>query len=163
MEWSRNNILVVLLMTFLFRMFTVDGKSMMNTLFNGDKVAVIRWKYVPKNGDVVVIKHGEEYNKPLIKRVIATEGQTLKINFDTGKVFVNGQKLNETYIKERMWLEGDAEIPEVIPEGHCFVMGDNRNNSSDSRNKVIGLIPNENIVGKAKFVIYPFNRIKVIE
>ncbi len=166
-DWSETVvqavILVVLLMTFLFRMFTVDGKSMMNTLFNGDKVAVIRWKYVPKNGDVVVIKHGEEYNKPLIKRVIATEGQTLKINFDTGKVFVNGQKLNETYIKERMWLEGDAEIPEVIPEGHCFVMGDNRNNSSDSRNKVIGLIPNENIVGKAKFVIYPFNRIKVIE
>ncbi len=166
-DWSETIVIsftfVVVLMTFIFRLFTVDGQSMMNTLHDRDKVAVLKWKYIPTAGDVVVIKHGEEFDKPLVKRIIATEGQTLKINFNDGSVFVDGVKLNETYIKERMWLRGDAEIPAVIPQGHCFVMGDNRNNSSDSRSKVIGLIPNENIVGKAKFVIYPFNRIKVIE
>lgn len=166
-EWSETIvqafIIVVVLLTFIFRGFTVDGESMMNTLLNGDKVAVVRWKYVPTSGDVVVIKHGEKFSKPLIKRIIATEGQTLKINFSDGSVIVDGVKLNETYIKERMWLRGNAVIPSVIPQGKCFVMGDNRNNSSDSRDKVIGLIPNEDIVGKAKFVFYPFNRIKVIK
>lgn len=166
-DWSetivQSFIIVVVLTTFIFRLFTVDGQSMMDTLHDRDKVAVVRWKYVPTGGDVVVIKHGEEFDKPLIKRIIATEGQTLKINFADGSVIVDGVKLNETYIKEPMWLRGDAEIPAVIPQGYCFVMGDNRNNSSDSRSKVIGLIPNENIVGKAKFVLYPFNRIKIIK
>lgn len=156
-------IFIVLLSTFLFRSFLVDGQSMMDTLHDRDRIVVMRWKYVPKNGDVVVIKHGQEFDKPIIKRVIATEGQTLKIDFDDGSVTVNGVKLNETYIKEPMWLRGDAEIPSVIPQGYCFVMGDNRNHSGDSRHKMIGLIRNEDIVGKAKFVVYPPSRIKVIE
>ncbi len=166
-EWTESIvqafIVVVVLMTFLFRFFMVDGQSMMDTLHDRDRVAVMRWKYVPKDGDVVVIKHGQEFDKPLIKRVIATEGQTLKINFDDGSVIVDGVKLNETYIKEPMWLRGDAEIPSVIPQGYCFVMGDNRNHSGDSRHKMVGLIRNEDIVGKAKFVVYPPSRIKVIE
>lgn len=165
-EWSETIvqafIIVLVLLTFLFRGFTVDGESMMDTLLDKDKVAVIRWDYTPTNGDVVVIKHGQYFDKPLIKRVIATEGQSLKINFNTGSVIVDGKTLNETYIKERMWLRGDAVIPSIIPDGYCFVMGDNRNNSSDSRNKLIGLIPNEDIVGKAIFIFYPFNRIKLI-
>ena len=94
---------------------------------------------------------------------MAKSSINLKINFTEGTVTVDGEKLNETYIKEPMWLRGDATIPSVVPEGYCFVMGDNRNHSSDSRNKVIGLIPYENIVGKAMFVCYPFNRIKVIK
>ena len=166
-EWSetivQSFVIVVFLLTFVFRGFTVDGESMMNTLIDGDKVAVMRWKYTPKCGDVVVIKRGEEFDKPLIKRVIATEGQTLKINFSDGSVIVDGQKLNEAYIKEPMWVRGDAVIPSVIPQGKCFVMGDNRNNSADSRFSAVGLISNEDIVGKAKYVFYPFNRIKVIE
>ena len=166
-EWSETIvqafIIVVLLLTFIFRGFTVDGESMMNTLYNGDKVAVFRWKYTPKSGDVVVIKHGEKFDKPLVKRIIATAGQTLQINFSDGSVIVDGKKLDETYIKEKMWLRGDAVIPAVIPDGYCFVMGDNRNHSSDSRSKLIGLIPYEDIIGKAKFVFYPFNRIKSID
>ncbi|MBQ3092927.1 MAG: signal peptidase I [Clostridia bacterium] len=150
------------MMTFLFRFFTVDGESMMNTLLNKDKVAVVRWNYVPTQGDVVVIKHGQNFDKPLIKRIIATQGQTLKIDFDEGTVTVNNVKLEEPYIKEKMWLTGDNDIPEVIPDGYCFVMGDNRNNSGDSRHTMIGLIPNEDIVGKAKFIVYPFNRMGVI-
>lgn len=166
-EWSetivQTFVVVVLFSAFLFRFLTIDGQSMMNTLHHGDKVAVMKWKYTPKSGDVVVIKHGEEFDKPLVKRIIATGGQSLKINFTEGSVTVDGEKLNETYIKEPMWLRGDAVIPSVVPEGYCFVMGDNRNHSSDSRNKVIGLIPYENIVGKAMFVCYPFSRIKVIK
>ena len=166
-EWSETVvqafIIVVVLLTFIFRGFTVDGQSMMNTLLDGDKVAVVRWKYKPQSGDVVVIRHGQKFDKPLIKRIIATAGQTLKINFSDGSVIVDGVKLNETYIKERMWLRGNATIPAVIPENMCFVMGDNRNNSTDSRDKLIGLIPYEDIIGKAKFVFYPFNRIKIIE
>lgn len=165
-EWSESIVQVfiisVILMTFLFRFFTVDGESMMNTLLNKDKVAVVRWNYVPTQGDVVVIKHGQNFDKPLIKRIIATQGQTLKIDFDEGTVTVNNIKLEEPYIKEKMWLTGDNEIPEVIPDGYCFVMGDNRNNSGDSRHTMIGLIPNEDIVGKAKFIVYPFNRMGVI-
>ncbi len=166
-EWSESIvqvfIIAVLLMTFLFRFFTVDGESMMNTLLNGDKVAVVRWNYEPTSGDVVVIKHGQEFDKPLIKRVIATQGQSLKIDFTEGTVFVNNNQLDESYIKEKMWLKGDNTIPSVIPEGYCFVMGDNRNNSGDSRHKMVGLIPNEDIIGQAKFIIYPFNRLGVIK
>lgn len=166
-EWTESIvqtfIFVVLLMTFLFRSFIVDGQSMMDTLHDKDKIAVMRWRYVPKSGDVVVIKHGQEFDKPIIKRIIATEGQTLKIDFSDGSVFVDGVKLDETYIKEPMWLKGDAEIPSVIPQGYCFVMGDNRNHSGDSRFKVVGLIPYKDIIGKAKFVWYPPSRIKVIE
>ena len=168
-EWSETLvqafIIVVVLLTFIFRGFTVDGESMMNTLHDGDKVAVIRWKYVPKSGDVVVIRKGAEVYKPIIKRIIATAGQTLKINYSEGSVIVDGKKLNETYIKEPMLrlMSNDAKIPAVIPEGYCFVMGDNRNNSSDSRCTLIGLIPYSDIIGKAKFVWYPFDRAKVIE
>ena len=154
-EWSESIVQVfiisVILMTFLFRFFTVDGESMMNTLLNKDKVAVVRLNYVPTQGDVVVIKHGQNFDKPLIKRIIATQGQSLKIDFDAGTVTVNNIKLDEPYIKEKMWLTGDNTIPDVIPEGYCFVMGDNRNNSGDSRHTMIGLIPNEDIIGKAKF------------
>lgn len=166
-EWSESIvqvfIIAVLLMTFLFRFFTVDGESMMNTLLNGDKVAVVRWNYEPTAGDVVVIKHGKEFDKPLIKRVIATQGQSLKIDFTEGTVFVNNNQLDESYIKEKMWLRGDNTIPSVIPDGYCFVMGDNRNNSGDSRHKMVGLIPNEDIIGQAKFIIYPFNRLGIIK
>lgn len=168
-EWSETLvqafIIVVLLLTFLFRGFTVDGESMMNTLHNGDKVAVVRWKYVPKDGDVVVIRKGAEIDKPIIKRIIATEGQSLKINYSDGSVIVDGKKLDETYIREPMirLISNDAKIPAIVPEGYCFVMGDNRNHSSDSRCTAIGLIPYSNIIGKAKFVFYPFDRAKVIE
>ena len=166
-EWSESIVQVfiisVILMTFLFRFFTVDGESMMNTLLNKDKVAVVRLNYKPTQGDVVVIKHGQNFDKPLIKRVIATQGQTLKIDFDAGTVTVNNIQLDEPYIKEKMWLTGDNIIPEVIPDGYCFVMGDNRNNSGDSRHTMIGLIPNEDIIGKAKFIVYPFNRVGVIK
>lgn len=149
-------ILVVFSMTFVFRIVTVEGESMRDTLYNGDRLVVYRWNYAPTDGDVVVISRGQLIDKPIIKRVIATEGQTLEINFSNGKVKVDGKTLDEKYIKEPMWLQGDADIPYVIPKGYSFVMGDNRNRSTDSRFVEVGLIPNQNIVGRAGFRIFPF-------
>ncbi len=156
-------IVVVILMTFLFRVVNVSGTSMLDTLHDADKVIVLKWNYAPKSGDVVVISRGQNLDEPLIKRVIATEGQSLSIDFSDGSVTVDGVKLNETYIKEPMWLQGDGDIPAVVPKGYAFVMGDNRNHSLDSRFKDVGLIVNENIVGKASFIIFPFNRIREIK
>lgn len=145
---------VVLLLTFCFRLIDVDGTSMEPTLINTDKVIVTNLFYTPENGDVIVISHGEEYDKPLVKRVIATEGQTLKIDFDNNQVYVDGELIDEPYIQGET-IMGNAEIPEVIPEGKVFVLGDNRVVSLDSRYHEVGLIDEESIIGKAQIVIIP--------
>ena len=122
---------------------------------------VTNFFYTPTDGDIIVISHGAEYADPIIKRVIATEGQKLSIDFDKGEVFVDGKKLDEPYIQGFTHAE-DAEIPEVIPEGKVFVMGDNRGVSLDSRSKEIGLIDVKDIIGKAQVVVFPFNSIKYL-
>ncbi|MEE0264541.1 MAG: signal peptidase I [Acutalibacteraceae bacterium] len=153
---------VFLLLTFVFRLVNVDGQSMMDTLFDKDKVIVTNFLYTPKSGDVVVISHGQQLYEPIIKRVIATEGQSLSIDFAKGTVAVDGVILDEPYIKESPFKQYDAEIPEVIPEGMVFVMGDNRNHSTDSRSTRVGLINEDDVIGKAQFILYPFNRIKLL-
>ncbi len=155
-------VFVTILMTFFVRLVNVEGSSMLNTLFNADKVLVLKYGYVPKKNDVVVITPVNQVDVPIIKRVIATEGDSLSIDFSDGSVYVNDKKLNEPYIKERMWVQGDGEIPKVIPKGYCFVMGDNRNHSLDSRFKDLGLVPNDRVVGNAKVIVYPFDRFGVI-
>ncbi len=155
-------VIVLIVFTPFFRVMTVDGESMMNTLLHQDKIFVWRWNYTPTKGDVVTITHGQKFDKPIVKRVIATGGDTLSIDFNDGSVTVNGEVLNETYIKEPMWREEDGDIPAVVPMGYCFVMGDNRNNSTDSRSKIIGLIPDEDVIGKVSFIVFPFNRISAV-
>ncbi|MBR2579130.1 MAG: signal peptidase I [Clostridia bacterium] len=155
-------VLVVIVMAFFLRPISVIGTSMLNTLHDADKVIVWKYGYTPRNGDIVVIRPVKNLDEAIIKRVIATEGQTLSIDFSDGSVTVDGEKLDEPYIKERMWVQGDGEIPSVIPEGYCFVMGDNRNGSLDSRFKEVGLIPNDKIIGKASMVIFPFDRFGAI-
>ncbi len=161
-EWANAIIIglifVVFLMTFVFRQVTVDGTSMTDTLQDGDRLIISNFMYKPQYGDIVVISHGEKYNEPIIKRVIATEGQSLSINYETGAVSVDGVILDEDYIKGMtVELKRPIEIPEKIPEGYVFVMGDNRQGSLDSRSTDIGLIPVENIIGKAEFRYYPFD------
>ena len=152
-------VIVVLVLTFAFRIVNVSGQSMMNTLHNGDKIIITNLLYTPKNGDIVVITHGQQLQEPIVKRIIATEYQTLSIDFTTGKVVVDGNVLHEDYIKDITPKSGDATIPSVIPKGYVFVMGDNRNNSLDSRYKAVGLIKTSNILGKAQCIIFPFSRI----
>lgn len=148
---------VLLVMTFAFRVIDVDGTSMESTLINHDKVVITDLFYTPTPGDIVVISHGEEYDKPLVKRVIAIEGQELKIDFDNNKVYVDGKELEEDYI-QGVTIRGDKsqeEIDGVIPEGKVFVMGDNRTVSLDSRYHEVDLIDVDSIIGKAQLVIIP--------
>lgn len=153
--------IVVIVLTFFLRLVDVSGTSMVPTLNHQDKVIVTNFFYTPSDGDIIVISHGAEYSDPIIKRVIATEGQKLSIDFDKGTVTVNGKKLNEPYIQGFTHAE-DAEIPKVIPKGKVFVMGDNRGVSLDSRSKEIGLIDVKDIIGKAQVVVFPFNSIKYL-
>ena len=115
--------------------------------------------YTPNNNDIIVISHGAAYQNPIIKRVIATEGQSLKLDYENEQVIVNGIVIDEPYIKETTFSENfsNYDIPEVIPEGKIFVMGDNRRVSLDSRNSKIGLIDVSDVIGKAQFVAFPFN------
>ena len=152
-------VVVVLLFTFLFRVVNVNGQSMEDTIHNEDKVLLTNLFYEPENGDVVVISRAQHFEEPIIKRVIATEGQTLKIDFNTGDVYVDGVLLNEPYIKTPTTNNEGGEVPEVIPEGYVIVMGDNRGNSLDSRSEQIGLIDKRNISGKAQYIVFPFDRI----
>lgn len=148
---------VLVVMTFVFRVIDVDGQSMEPTLIDTDKVVITNLFYTPHQGDIVVISHGEAYEKPLVKRVIATAGQDLNIDFDTGKVYVDGKLLDEPYIQGTT-IRGDIppdEINGVIPEGKVFVMGDNRVISLDSRYYEVGLIDESSIIGKAQLDIIP--------
>lgn len=151
--------IVVICLTFIFRLVGVEGSSMEDTLSTNDKVIVTNLFYTPTNNDIVVISHGAEYEKPIIKRVIATEGQTIKLDYENERIIVDGVVLDEPYIKGTTFSEnyGNYDIPEVVPKGKVFVMGDNRKVSLDSRNTEIGMIDIDNVIGKAQFVAFPFN------
>ncbi|MCQ4023132.1 MULTISPECIES: signal peptidase I [unclassified Ruminococcus] len=159
-------LVVVLLLTFVLRLIRVDGSSMKDTLFDGEQVFTTNLLYEPADGDVVVISHGQEYPTPIIKRVIATEGQSVKIDYENNRVLVDGVVIDEPYLPEPMvynQLDSDLEIPDVIPEGKVFVMGDNRNHSLDSRSQKVGLINKTDIIGKAQLIWLPFNRFGFVD
>jgi len=164
-EWYNSIIvavsIVVIMLTFFFRLVNVDGTSMQQTLQDKDRVLVSNLFFTPKSGDVIIISHGEVYDKPLVKRVIATEGQSLKIDFQEQVVMVDGIVIDEPY-KYTAMSEGGANIPTVIPKGKIFVMGDHREVSMDSRHKDIGLIDAENVLGKVYYVMFPFDHFKKV-
>ena len=152
--------IVVVCLTFVFRLVEVDGSSMDDTLKHKDKVIVTNLFYTPHDSDIVVISHGEKYNKPIIKRVIATAGQSIKLDYENDRIIVDGVVIPESYINGSTFAgnKGDNEIPDIIPEGKIFVMGDNRHVSLDSRSTEIGLIDVENVIGKAQIIAFPFDR-----
>lgn len=152
----------VLMFTFVARIIVVSGQSMENTLHNGELILVWSLGYTPKQGDIVVLTQESYQEDSIVKRVIATEGQRVDINYDVGTVSVDGKVIEEDYIKERMLLPGWGEgINHVtVPEGCLFVMGDNRNESADSRFPSIGIIDTRCVIGKGLVVLFPFNHWK---
>ena len=161
-EWVQSLVgsvlVVVAIFTFVIRMTGVDGHSMLNTLQHGDRLLVVNsmlyhdYKY----GDIVILrKNGVFDDDPIVKRVIAVEGQTVDIDFAEGIVYVDGEALEEDYIREPTYTAEGTEFPLTVPEGSIFVMGDNRNGSSDSRDYRLGTVDTRYVIGKAAFLIFP--------
>ncbi len=147
--------LMLLLFMFVFRYVSVDGNSMLYTLHDKDKLVISNLAYTPKTGDIVVIKFSPQ---PLIKRVIAVGGQKVKIDYENWEVYVDGVKLDETYVRKiagvSMARPENAPTGEfTVEEGKVFVMGDNRNNSRDSRE--LGQFSVNDILGRVIFRVYP--------
>ncbi|HCC00692.1 MAG TPA: signal peptidase I [Ruminococcaceae bacterium] len=151
---------LILCFSFIFRTVSVDGSSMTNTLQNNDRLILLEMGYAPKAGDIVVLYAPAETH-PIIKRVIATAGQTVNINYVTHEVSVNGHILNEPYIREATAFEGISPVtmPTTVPAGHIFVMGDNRNNSLDSRSGAIGMISTNDVLGHAVLRFLPNSKV----
>lgn len=142
----------------VFRLVIVSGDSMYSTLWDGDWLLVLSNTFYrePEYGDIIVAsKDSFNSGEPIIKRVIATEGQTVDIDFVSGVVFVDGSPLREDYAFTRTNVEEGMDFPLVVEEGCVFAMGDNRNASKDSRHPAIGQIDKREIMGKALFLFYP--------
>lgn len=150
-------LVAIFIFTFILRTATVNGESMVPTLQHADKIIVSDLFYTPKVHDIVIVKKNEALKEDIVKRVIATEGQEVNIDFELGKVYVNGIEQYEPFINDITMLdEGGHIYPVVVPDGCYFVMGDNRNNSRDSRDADVGFVSKDDILGRAIFRIWPF-------
>ncbi len=157
-------LVALLVVKFVVQRTEVDGQSMEPTLYNGENLMVDKISYRfsdPKRFDVIVLKpFDNDPNTLYIKRIIALPGETIQIKTD-GSIYVNGEKLNESYGKEVIKPENiqRAIEPITLGEDEYFVMGDNRNNSGDSRSKSVGNVKRHRIIGKAWIRIWPLNKI----
>lgn len=149
---------VVLVFAFAVRLVSVSGPSMRETLQDGDKLLVVNSHLCGeyRQGDIVIFQRPDfEDGEQIVKRVIATAGQTVDIDFDAGMVFVDGEALKEPYTREPTWLDEGLEFPVTVPEGCVFVMGDNRNDSKDSRYADLGAVDTRHIIGRAVLIAIP--------
>ena len=161
-EWVQALVAVVLCAVVVFafaaRLVLVSGPSMRETLQDQDCLVVLSPLLCGdyEAGDIVIIQR-ESFRdgEPIVKRIIATEGQTVDIDFDAGVVYVDGAALEEDYIRQPTYLEEGLEFPCTVPEGCVFVMGDNRNDSDDSRDPDLGPVDTREIMGQAVFLLYP--------
>ncbi len=174
---------VMMIFTYILHPVTVDGPSMKNNLFSGDRIFMTTVYGGLHYGDIIIINNDysyllddegkvvkqdisdSRYKECLIKRIIAVPGQTIDINPEKEEVIVDGKVLNETYIRETINSMPIVafDYPITIPEGYYFVMGDNRRESADSRHPDIGLIKKEQIYGKALIKYAPINDFKFLK
>ena len=147
---------IAIIFMFVFRVVGVVGTSMVPTLQDGDWLFITAGDSKPQYGQVIIITQPNWFDEPIVKRIIATENQTVDINFEKGEVYVDGVQLNEPYINNLTLNQEDGvTFPLTVPEGHVFVMGDNRQGSTDSRSEKIGFIDENYILGVVK--VRPFN------
>ena len=169
---------VLLLFTYVMRPVTVEGTSMVPTLQDSDRLLMYRMLYTPKNGDIVVVNNqqghvlngdqvvqsGYSLHECIIKRVIAVGGQTIDIDKEASTVTLDGVVLDEPYINEAVHTDDGAfQYPLTVPEGYVFVMGDNRNHSTDSRNDHVGLVPVEDVLGTAFFRYVAMETVETVD
>lgn len=157
-------VLIVVLLVFFFRPVTVVGDSMADTLAENDTIVLTNFLYKPRQGDIVVVNadNASGESTALIARVIAVGGQSISIEEDKNRVLVDGKIIDEPYVKGETSTGIEWDVPSTIPDGYVFVMGDNREASVDSRYQTVGLVHESDIIGKAQFLVYPFERISVI-
>ena len=151
-------VIAILLCSFVIRPIYVVGSSMVPTLEERDLIMVSKLFYQPKYGDIVVLRKDSFIQNNIVKRVIATEGQTVDIDFVEGVVYVDGTALDEPYVNSLTLEAEDFTEPVTVPEGCVFVMGDNRNRSTDSRSARVGCVDARLIVGKALIRVTPLNK-----
>jgi len=154
-------ILALFIMTFIARAFTVDGPSMLPTLHTGEKLLIDKVTYrfrPPQRGEVVVFRYPANPREHFIKRVIGIPDDIVSIQ--GGSVYINGQMLEEDYLSEK--TRGDM-APVKVPQGTVFVLGDNRNNSHDSRSRLVGFVPYRLVEGRAVWRYWPITAIHVME
>ena len=149
---------IAIVFTFVTRVLVVSGASMNPTLNNGDTVAISSLKRSFDYGDIVIVAQPNAMHKTLIKRVIAVGGQTVDIDTEKGVVYVDGKALDEKYTLEPTYSRGNPAFPAPVFEGMLFVLGDNRNDSTDSRMRVVGFIDEKYIMGKVIGRIMPFGQ-----
>lgn len=164
---------VIFVFTLIFRGVTVDGDSMLPTLSNSEYLIISDLLYTPKAGDIVVVQapHYKDGTEPIIKRIIATEGQTVEINFHTWEIRVDGVLLQEPYIlRDGAFMNAESMLPDEngiaqvrVQENCIFIMGDNRNDSLDSRSELIGQIDERYIMGRVLIRLTPFDRFGKVE
>ena len=161
-------VIVLIMFAFVIRLNIVDGESMEQTLHDDEYLAVSDLFYTPEAGDIVIIHDisAYPYSNPLVKRVIATEGQVVDIDFTTWTLTVDGVVIEEDYryLKENaILLTADYQFPITVPENEIFVLGDNRNHSADSRQIEIGTVDERCVVGKAIARLAPMNKFTVFD
>lgn len=168
-EWMEALITSLIIVTVLFsyamRIVSVSGPSMLPTLRSYDRVLLFSGFYQPRQGDVVVITRTRGLSEPIIKRVIALENQTVDIDFQSGTVIVDGKRLDESrYIRNGITKQpSDYKFPLTVPKGCVFVLGDNRPVSNDSRSSDVGMVDQRFILGKAEWIVFPFDRFEKIK
>jgi|LSQX01.2.fsa_nt_gb signal peptidase I len=156
-------VIALLIRTFLFTLIRVEGSSMVPTLSTNDRLIVWKLMYKPRQGDIIILKPPLHPETPYVKRIIGMPGQTININTSTQEVIIDGEPIDEDYINEPTRFSGNMTFPVKVPDDHVFVMGDNRNNSKDSRYTDVGMIPYDKIIGKATVRIWPLNKIGLVD
>ena len=153
-------IVCVLIFVFVARMVNVVGSSMYPTLEDNDKIVICNLFYTPKQGDIVVLRKDTFMNDPIVKRVIALENQVVNIDFENGIVYVDNVALKEPFINELTHDRENFDGPFTVPKGCVFVMGDNRNHSTDSRAASLGAVDTRYIMGRVYCTVFPLKNIE---